>query len=63
MLNGFIHPRFTLETHGLGSNTVQGITGTQRTLLYYRMREQFWFLFHNTRLVKFAFPLELDEIT
>ena len=62
-LNCFILPRFTLETHGLGSTTVQGITGTQRTLLYYRMREQFWFLFHNTRLVKLAFSLDLDQIT
>ena len=61
ILNGFILPRFTVETHGLGSTTVQGITGKQRTLLYYRMREQFWFLFHITRLVKLAFPL--DQIT
>ena len=63
ILNGFILPRFTVETHGLGSTTVKGIRGTQRTLLYYGMREQFWFLFHNTRLVKFAFPLELHQIT
>ena len=48
ILNGFIPPRFTVETLGLGSTTVEGITGTQRTLLYYGMREQFRFLFHNT---------------
>jgi len=63
ILNGFILPRFTVETHGLGSTTAEGITGTQRTLLYYGMLEQLWFLFHNTRLVKLAFPLELDQIT
>jgi len=62
ILNGFILPRFTVKTHGLGSTTVKGITVTQRTLLYYRMREQFWLLFHNTRLVKLAFPLDLDQL-
>ena len=40
ILNGFILPRFTVGTNGLGSTTVQGITGTQRTLLYYGMREE-----------------------
>jgi len=63
ILNAFIRPRFTVETDGLGSTAVQGITGTQRTLLYYGMREQFGFLFHNTRLFKIAFPLDLDQIT
>ena len=63
ILYGFIIPRFTVETHGLVSTTVQGITDSQRTLLYYRMRKQFCFLFHKTRLVKLAFPLELDQIT
>ena len=63
ILNGFILPRFTVETHGFGSTTVEGITGTQRTLLYYGMREQLWFLSHNTRIVKLAFPFDLDQIT
>ena len=62
ILNGFILPRFTVETHGLGSITVQGTTGAHRTLLYYRMREKFCFLFHITRLVKVAFPFQLDQI-
>jgi len=53
----------TVETHDLGSTTVEGITVTQRTLLYYGMREDLWFLFHNTRLVKLAFPLDLDQTT
>jgi len=63
ILNGFFLPRFTVETHGLGSTTVQGNTDTQRTLLYYGMREQFGFLFYNTRLVKLAFLLDLGRIT
>jgi len=63
ILNGFILPRFTVETHGLVSTTVEGITGKQRTLLYHGMREELWFQFHNTRLVKIAFPLDLDHIT
>jgi len=62
IFNRFILPRFTVEKHGLGSISVKGITGTQRSLLSYWMREQFGFLFHNTRLVKHAFPLDVDQI-
>jgi len=63
ILNGSILQRFTVQTLGHRSTTVKGITVTQRTLLYYRMREQFWFLFHNTRLVKLTIQLDLDQIT
>jgi len=62
ILNGFILPHFTVETHGLGSTTVKGITGTQRTLLSIGCVSSSG-LFQNTRLVKLAFPFDLDQIT
>jgi len=35
ILNCIILPCLIVETHGLGSTSVQGITGPQRTLLHY----------------------------
>ena len=34
ILNSLILPCLIMETHGLGSTYVQGITGTQQTLLH-----------------------------
>jgi len=41
ILNGLILPCLVVDTHGLGSTPVQGIMGTQRTLLHNGMSEQF----------------------
>jgi len=54
ILEGLIFTQFILETHGLRPAPVQVITGTQWTLAYKRMREQFH--------LKFTFPLHFDLI-
>ena len=56
ILYRFIFTRFIVEPHCLRPAPVQGITGTQWTLSYKRMREQFGFL------LKFKFPLHIDLI-
>jgi len=60
ILNSLVFPRLIVLTHGLCSTPVQGITGTQRTLSYYRMRQQFRLLFSYTRILKLTPPLYFD---
>ena len=38
ILDSHIFTHFIVETHSLRPTSVQGITGTQRSLSYYRMR-------------------------
>jgi len=56
ILDSFVFAHFIVETHSLRPAPVQSITGTQRSLSHYRMREQFGYL------LKFTFPLNLDLI-
>ena len=56
ILDGLIFTHFTVKMHGLRPAPVQGVTGTQSTLAYKRMHEQFRFL------LKFTFPLHFDLI-
>jgi len=56
ILHSLIVTHFIVEKHSLRPATVQGITGTQWILSYYRMCEQLGFL------LKFTFPLNLDLI-
>ena len=53
LLNCLIIPCLIVETHGLGSTSVQGIMSAQRTLL------------HDGPLciVKLTFPLDLDQVS
>jgi len=53
ILDGLIFSHFIVETHGLRPTPVEGITGTQWTLFYKGMREQFGFV------LKFTFPLHI----
>ena len=56
LLDSLVFLHFTVETHGFRPTPVQGIAGTQRTLSYYRMRDQVGFL------LKFTIPLHFDLI-
>jgi len=56
MLDSLVFTHFIVETHSLGPAPVQSITGMERSLSHYRMREQV--VFH----LKFTFPLNLDLI-
>ena len=56
ILDSLVFTHFILETHSLRPTPVQSITGTQRSLAHYRMREQVGFL------LKFTFSLNLDLI-
>ena len=53
ILNGFISSCLIVETHGLGSTSVQGITGAQWTLLHCG----------HPCIVKLTFPLDLDQVS
>ena len=63
ILDSLILACFIMETHGLGSTPVQGISSIQRALFYYRMCEQLGFLFHYSRGVNFALPSYSDLIS
>ena len=59
ILNGLILPCLIVETHCLGSTPVQGITFTQRTLLYYGLSEQFG----PPCIVKLTMSLDLEQVS
>jgi len=56
ILGSLVFTHFIVETHSLRPAPVQSITGPQRSLYHYRMREQVGFL------LKFTFQLNPDLI-